>query len=152
MTHSLESPLVVREPGRHASDLGLQVDPSGVTGTGATATSVASPPAYAVHADSHPYAVKHSSTPDQQPVSVAAITSVLFGILGMIGGFCLLGIPCFIAVVFGHVALAEIKKGVKSGRRIAISGLAMGYLFVFPAIVLALAGGVGNIVDYLRAH
>lgn len=59
-----------------------------------------------------------------------AITSLVFGILGIVGG--LTAIP---AVVFGHLSLSRIRKseGALTGRGLGIAGLALGY---FWAVVM----------------
>jgi hypothetical protein len=77
------------------------------------------------------------------PVSGWSVTALIFGILGVLGGFCLFGIPCLIAVICGHAGLVEAKNG-KGGRGMAIAGLVMGYLFVGPAIFVLVTGGIGS--------
>lgn len=78
------------------------------------------------------------------PTSGWAIASLVTGILGVLGGFCLLGIPCIIAVICGHAGLIEARNG-KGGRGLAIAGLVMGYLFVGPAIAVFVMGGIGSL-------
>ena len=85
------------------------------------------------------------------PVSGAAVTSLVFGIIGALGGFCAFGIPCIIAVLAGHQALHDtIPKGSKTGRGMAIAGLILGYLFVIPAAILLITGGIGSLLDSSR--
>lgn len=74
------------------------------------------------------------------PTSGWAVASLVFGILGVLGGFCLFGIPCIIAVVCGHAGLRETNGGVKGGRGMAQAGLVLGYLVVGPAIFLTVTG------------
>jgi len=86
----------------------------------------------------------------QVPASGMATASMVLGILGVLGGWCLLGIPCIIAVVCGHIALTQTKDGSKSGRGQAVAGLIMGYLVVGPAIALfflVVVGGIAGSVD-----
>ena len=66
-----------------------------------------------------------------------AITSLVCGILGFCAGGALAAIP---AIVFGHIALAQINRsgGMEQGRGMAIAGLVMGYLFL-ALIVLYIA-------------
>ena len=72
------------------------------------------------------------------PTSGLATASMVLGILGLLGGWCVFGIPCALAVLFGHLALAETKKGHKSGNGMAVAGLVMGYIVIGPAIVLSI--------------
>lgn len=96
------------------------------------------------------------SPPPQQPypypqhVVVAAprtcglaTASMIFGIVGILGGWCLLGIPCVIAVVLGHGGLSHTKNGEEGGRGQAVAGLIMGYAFVVPAVAIFLLFVVG---------
>lgn len=80
------------------------------------------------------------------PTSGSAVASLVFGIIGMLGGFCFFGIPCFAAVLCGHVALVETKNGARGGRGLAVAGLIMGYLFVAPAIAVIVMGGFGALL------
>lgn len=82
----------------------------------------------------------------QLPSSGMATASLVFGILGVLGGWCLLGIPCIIAVICGHAGLSQTKDGRMSGRGQAVAGLIMGYLVVGPAIALFFLFVVGGIV------
>ncbi|WP_062432336.1 DUF4190 domain-containing protein [Herbidospora daliensis] len=72
------------------------------------------------------------------PTSGSATASLVFGILGILGGWCLFAIPCFLAVVFGHIGLAQTSGGRRGGRGLAVAGLILGYLFVIPALLIAL--------------
>lgn len=78
------------------------------------------------------------------PVSTWSVVSLIFGIIGVLGGFCLLGIPCIVAVITGHAGLIDSKNG-KGGRGLAIAGLVMGYLFIVPAVIVLVTGGIGNL-------
>lgn len=77
------------------------------------------------------------------PPSGTAIASLIFGIMGILGGWCLAGIPCVIAVLCGHAGLADTRNNAKSGRGMAIAGLIMGYLSVIPAVLFFVTFGVG---------
>ena len=74
------------------------------------------------------------------PVSAAAVVSMVFGILGILIGWCTLAIPCIVAVLAGHQAMRDtIPRGPKTGRGMAIAGLILGYPGVaIAAIVLIL--------------
>lgn len=80
------------------------------------------------------------------PTSGWAVASLIFGIIGMLGGFCLLGAPCIAAVICGHAGLIETKNGTRGGHGLAIAGLILGYLFVAPAIAVIVMGGVGSML------
>jgi hypothetical protein len=58
-----------------------------------------------------------------------AITSLVCGILGLCAGGVFAAIP---AIVFGHIALAQINHlgGMEQGRGMAIAGLVMGYIYL----------------------
>ena len=65
-----------------------------------------------------------------------AVTSMILGILWV----CWIG--SILAVIFGHVALSQIKKsqGTQQGRGFAIAGLVLGYLGVFGLVMALLFG------------
>ncbi|PSK67364.1 hypothetical protein B0E53_00710 [Micromonospora sp. MH33] len=44
-----------------------------------------------------------------------ATASLVLGILGVLGGWCLFDLPCALAVVLGHLALRETRDGTRSG-------------------------------------
>jgi len=71
------------------------------------------------------------------PTSGMAVASMVFGIIGLLGGWCAFGIPCILAVILGHVGLNETKGGQKSGHGMAVAGLVMGYFVVVPALLFS---------------
>ena len=80
-----------------------------------------------------------------QLTSGMATASLVLGILGVLGGWCLFGLPCILAVVLGHLALRETRDGTRTGHGMAVAGLVLGYVFVGPMIaftVLMFFGGV----------
>jgi hypothetical protein len=79
------------------------------------------------------------------PVSGWAVASLIFGIIGLAGGWCLFAIPCIVAVLCGHYALPDIRSGQKSGRGITYAGLIMGYLVAAPVLLVAVLGAIGNL-------
>jgi hypothetical protein len=82
----------------------------------------------------------------QPPTSGLAVTSLVMGIIGILGGWCLLGIPCVLAVICGHAGLAATNGNARSGRGLAVAGLVMGYICVIPAIIIFfMIGGLGVI-------
>jgi hypothetical protein len=74
-----------------------------------------------------------------------AVTSLIFGLIGFFGGFCIFGIPCLIAVLAGHLAVGETRNGERGGHGMAIAGLILGYILLIPAIVVVAMGGVGAV-------
>lgn len=73
------------------------------------------------------------------PVSAAATGSMIAGILGALGGFCLCGIPCLLAIGLGHMALRETRTGKVRGQGMAQAGLILGYLFAVPGVMVAVS-------------
>ncbi|MGR4010654.1 DUF4190 domain-containing protein [Leucobacter sp. 1207-22] len=93
--------------------------------------------------------------PQQAPVNVLAIVSLVLGIVGLFT----FGILSVVAVVLGHIALNQIKKRFDRGRGLAIGGLVTGYIgvalwavLVFLGIILgigflAMAGSSGSHIE-----
>ncbi|MET0418132.1 MAG: DUF4190 domain-containing protein [Actinoplanes sp.] len=71
-----------------------------------------------------------------RPSSGLAVWALVMGIVGVVAGWCLLGLPCLLAVILGHAALADTKSGEKAGRGQAVTGLALGYAALAPAIIV----------------
>ncbi len=70
------------------------------------------------------------------PSSNVAVWALVTGIVGLVSGWCLLGIPCIAAVLLGHIGVSETRNNAKSGRGMAVAGLIMGYVGVLPAVIL----------------
>lgn len=83
------------------------------------------------------YGYHHYPPPRVVPTSGLDTASLVCGLLGLFGGWCLFGIPCLAAVALGHMATSETKTGRKAGHGNAIAGLILGYICVVP---MALAG------------
>lgn len=81
------------------------------------------------------------------PASGVATASLVLGIVGVFGGWCLFGLPCIAAVVLGHMGLAATRDGQRSGRGQATAGLILGYLFVLPMIVFTVLVIGGIVAD-----
>ncbi|MFG1867471.1 DUF4190 domain-containing protein [Micromonospora arborensis] len=77
------------------------------------------------------------------PTSGLAVASLIAGLVGVLGGWCLFGVPCIAAVILGHMATAATKRGERGGHGIAIAGLILGYIFVIPGVVLTALFGLG---------
>jgi len=67
-----------------------------------------------------------------------AIASLVLGIIGM-------GIGSILAVVFGHMALGQIRRTPQGGRGLAIAGLVLGYIGIAGIVILLLLFVVGGI-------
>ncbi|MEU8104485.1 DUF4190 domain-containing protein [Nonomuraea muscovyensis] len=73
----------------------------------------------------------------QSPTSGAAVASLIFGVIGIIGSWCLFGIPSIVAIVLGHVATRKTKQGIRPGHGMAVAGLVLGYIVVVPALIVS---------------
>ncbi|MEV0805040.1 DUF4190 domain-containing protein [Micromonospora sp. NPDC050200] len=80
------------------------------------------------------------------PASGAATAAMVLGIVGVLGGWCVFGLPCILAVILGHVGLHETRNGLKSGRGMAVAGLVLGYVFVAPAVAVTLMVFFGGVI------
>jgi len=74
-----------------------------------------------------PYVNYQPTDPAAQPTNGMAMASMICGIIGIVGG-CLL-IPSILAIIFGHIARAQIRRGEGSGDGLAVAGLWMGYIW-----------------------
>lgn len=80
-----------------------------------------------------------------------ALTSMILGILGITVGLCLLFFPVMpiLAVVFGHMGLAHIRRTGAPGRGYAIAGLVTGYIGIALAILWLIATIIGTFTSPL---
>jgi hypothetical protein len=99
------------------------------------------------HPPPYGYAVPLVVAMPGRPSSAVAVWALVMGLVGIVTGWCLLGLPCIAAVILGHVALADTKSGEKSGRGQAIAGLALGYIALAPAIILFFLAVLGGMVE-----
>lgn len=81
--------------------------------------------------------------PQQPPKSWMATVSLVFGILGLVTFLCTFGVPSAAAVIFGHAARTETKRGAKGGHHHATTGLVLGYVVLVPLIVVAALSAAG---------
>jgi hypothetical protein len=58
------------------------------------------------------------------------------------------GIGALIAVITGHVSLAQIKRSGESGRGLAIGGLVLGYIHIALWIIFVLLGVITKALIY----
>lgn len=77
--------------------------------------------------------------PAGPPTSGLAVASLIFGIAGLVGSWCLLGIPSIVAVILGHAATRQTKRGLRPGHGLAVAGLILGYVIAIPAIIASVA-------------
>ena len=67
------------------------------------------------------------------PVNGLAVASLVLGILW------LWWVGSLLAVIFGHVALRQMRSGTQYGRVLAVSGLVLGYVGLGAAIPVGVA-------------
>jgi hypothetical protein len=78
--------------------------------------------------------------PSNQPKKTPglAIASLVFGIISVIGG-AILFVPMVLAIVFGHIAHARIRKNpTLGGGGIALAGLVLGYVSILTIFIVGL--------------
>ena len=91
----------------------------------------------------------------QEKTSGMAVTSLIIGILSVLGGAMFL-IPPILAVIFGHVSVSACNKNPNlTGKGMGIAGLVMGWLglagwiiFFFFIGGLAVLGGAASASGY----
>lgn len=91
------------------------------------------PPGYGMPQQPMGYPYGQVMVVPAQPSNGLAIASMVLGILGLVFGIWGIGlIGSILAVIFGHVALGQIKQsnGAQGGHGMAIAGLVMGYIVV----------------------
>lgn len=75
-----------------------------------------------------------------------AIASMVNGIVGMAFFWTIvLGVCSILGVVFGHLALTQMKTGLYQGRGMAIAGLVLGYISLGFWILIFLIAGIAAI-------
>jgi hypothetical protein len=70
-----------------------------------------------------------------------AVASLVLGILGVFVSWFTFGIPSLLAVVFGHVGVSRVRRGIGDGRGMAISGMVLGYFVIALFLVLVVLLG-----------
>jgi hypothetical protein len=85
--------------------------------------------------------------PAVNPTSGTAVVSLIAGIIGILGGWCLFGLPCLVAIVTGHLAYRETRTGARGGNGLAISGLVLGYLGIVPGVLITAFFTVGMLAS-----
>jgi len=75
-------------------------------------------------------------TPDLR-TSAAAMASLIFGIVGAVGGCLVCGIPPIVAIITGHIGVARTRAGRLKGHGMALAGLILGYLQLPPTLIVA---------------
>lgn len=97
------------------------------------------PPSYPQYPGYPPYSPKPKA-------NGLALTSMILGILGITVGLCLLFFPVLpiLAVVFGHIGLAQTRTTGAPGRGYAIAGLVTGYIGIALAILWLIAIIIGT--------
>lgn len=70
--------------------------------------------------------------------SGVAVASLVLSLVGLVGGWCLCGVPSLLAVIFGHVGAARTRSGEVAGHGMAVAGLVLGYVLIIPTMVVTL--------------
>ena len=65
-----------------------------------------------------------------------SVASMVLGIVGVVFGWCMFGVPSLLAVIFGHVGLNDTRTNQRAGRGMAVAGLILGYVALVPALWL----------------
>jgi hypothetical protein len=88
----------------------------------------------------------------QQETSVAAIISLIFGIIGLLFDMWTFAIPSLIAIISGHIARSNIKgsNGKLTGDGMASGGLILGYitLVLYLIVFIFIVGALGALGGY----
>jgi hypothetical protein len=59
-----------------------------------------------------------------------AVAALVLGIIGLFLSWITFGIPSILAVIFGHVGVSRVRRGVGDGRGMAIGGMVLGYIVI----------------------
>lgn len=102
-----------------------------------------------------PYGQPYPQPPAYQPVVVTntiptsgmATGAMVVGIIGALGGWCMLGLPCLVAILLGHQGMKETKDGSRGGRGQAVTGLILGYLFIVPWALIFVTFVMGSMLS-----
>jgi len=87
-----------------------------------------------------------------KPVSALAVSSMVIGIIGVFIGLCSFGIPSFVAIILGHLAIQQdVKKFGRPGYGMAITGLITGYIVAIPWFVFGIMVGIGGFVQMVQS-
>jgi hypothetical protein len=65
-----------------------------------------------------------------------AVAALVLGIIGFFGNVCSCGVPSVVAIVLGHIGMAQTKSGAVGGRGMAVAGLVLGYIVFVPVIII----------------
>ena len=88
-----------------------------------------------------------------QPSSGLAVSSMVLGILGVVGGWMCCGLLfAILAIILGHVAYCNEQRNPDqyAGKRMAIAGFTTGYVGLLMGIVASFALGVwGAVMTFL---
>lgn len=82
--------------------------------------------------------------------STVAVWALVTGVIGVLAGWCMFGLPSIAAIALGHVGVSQTKDDQMSGRGMAVAGLILGYVAIIPAIVLTfwmILGSFGAAAD-----
>ena len=89
----------------------------------------------------HPY--------DGRPNSTVAVWALITGVVGILAGWCMFGLPSIAAIILGHVGMSQTKSDQVKGRGMAVAGLVLGYVAFIPAMIFTIwmiVGGAAGMV------
>ena len=78
------------------------------------------------------------------------VGSMVFGILGLVFLCCDFGVFSLIAVILGHLGLAQARDGRRVGQGFGIAGLVLGYTVLIPAFAVSVVVVLGRTVAALH--
>ena len=81
----------------------------------------------------------NAPNPTPRTTNTLAVLSLVFGLLGMVGGIPSAGVINLAAIVMGHMARSQIRQNPsEDGAGMALSGLIMGYIGLLMAVIAIL--------------
>src|SRR4051794_35231200 len=83
--------------------------------------------------------------PQALPATTPRSTNGL-AIASLIVSLTVPGVGGLLAVIFGHIALKQVRQCGDAGRRLAIAGLVIGYTSIGLVVLLAAVAGLGSLV------
>ena len=89
-------------------------------------------------------AAAETPTPNREKFDFTKLTTLAVGSLAS----AISGIGALIAVITGHVSLAQIKRSGESGRGLAIAGVVVGYIHIAFWIIFVLLGVITKALIY----
>ncbi|BDI23828.1 DUF4190 domain-containing protein [Herbiconiux sp. L3-i23] len=83
--------------------------------------------------------------PQYQPPRGLSIASMVLGIVGLVAGWFLLGVPSIVGVILGHMGLRR----EPAGRPFAVTGLVTGYIGIAFGVIGAIVLVASFVIPFL---